>query len=183
MPIPLHILHASKGPPDLAATISECHDRIRNFVAVARKIGAAQGVPPEQIVSAAADVQRYFRHGLAHHVEDEERSLLPRLRGRSQEVDAALARMEREHRDHEAPLARLLVLMDQLMADPAAHARLAAAVAAAAEELGAAFESHLGSEEKEIFAHMKRLLSPEEQAQILAEIRERRAPLPPGVRR
>ena len=183
MPIPLHVLQPSKGPPDLAATISECHDRIRNFVAVAKKIGAAQGVPPEQIVSAAADVQRYFRHGLVHHVEDEERSLLPRLRGRAKEVDEALAKMEREHREHEAPLARLLALMDQLMADPASHARLAAAVASAAEELGAAFESHLVSEEKEIFAHLKRLLTSAEQAQVLAEIRARRAPLPPGVRR
>lgn len=181
MPIPLHVLKPSKGPPDLAATIAECHDRIRSFVAVAKKIGAAQGIPNDQIVSAAADVQRYFRHGLVHHVEDEERSLLPRLRGRSSEVDEALAKMEREHREHEAPLARLLALMDRLMADPASHARLAATVAGAAEELGAAFESHLVDEEQKIFAHLKQLLSPAEQAEILAEIRARRAPLPPGV--
>jgi iron-sulfur cluster repair protein YtfE (RIC family) len=181
MPIPLHILKGSKGPADLAATITECHDRIRNFVAVAKKLGAARGVPPEQIVSAAADVQRYFRHGLRHHVEDEERSLLPRLRGRAPEIDDALAKMEREHRDHDAPLARLLDLLDELMKDPSSHGRLAGPVAAAAEELGAAFETHLVDEEQKIFAHLKRLLTPAEQAEILAEIRARRAPLPPGV--
>jgi iron-sulfur cluster repair protein YtfE (RIC family) len=188
MPIPLHIFKKSPGPPDLAATLSECHDRIRNFVGVAQKIGAAnhgvspaQHVPAEQIVSAAADVQRYFRHGLPHHVEDEEKSLIPRLLGRSREVDAALATMEREHREHEAPLARLLALMDQLMASPAAHAQLAAAVAAAAGELGAAFETHLANEEQKIFPALKTLLTPAEQAAILAEIRARRAPLPPGV--
>lgn len=181
MPIPLHVRKASKGPPDLAATITECHDRIRNFVAVAKTLGAAKGAAPDQIVSAAADVQRYFRHGLRHHVEDEERSLLPRLRGRERTVDEALAQMEREHRDHEAPLARLLALMDELMRDPAAHDRLAAPVAAAADELGAAFESHLVDEEQKVFAHLKRLLTPAEQQEILAEIRARRAPLPPGV--
>jgi iron-sulfur cluster repair protein YtfE (RIC family) len=181
MPIPLHILKRSPGPPDLAATLAECHDRIRSFVAVAQKIGAAKDVPAEQIVSAAADVQRYFRHGLPHHVEDEERSLIPRLRGRSRDVDAALAAMEREHVEHAVPLARLLALMDQLMADPGAHARLAAPVAAAARELGAAFETHLVNEEQKIFPALKTLLTPAEQAAILAEIRARRAPLPPGV--
>src|SRR5688572_21965928 len=102
MPIPLHI---KKGPMDLHDTVLECHERIRHFAAVAVKIGAARGLPDEQIRSAAADVQRYFRHGLPHHVEDEEKSILPRLEGRSAEIDQALSQMEREHHEHEALLA------------------------------------------------------------------------------
>ncbi len=178
MPIPLHV---RKSPLDLVDTVLECHARIRNFVDVARRIGAARNVPPPEIASAAADVQRYFRHGLPHHVEDEEKSLVPRLRGRSRELDAALATMEQEHREHEAPLARLLALMDELVAAPAAHTRLASTVAAAAEALGSAFEQHLASEEQRVFPFLRTLLAPAEQVQILAEVRARRAPLPPGV--
>jgi iron-sulfur cluster repair protein YtfE (RIC family) len=180
MPIPLHI---KKGPMDLVDTMLECHERIRHFASVAQKIGAARGLPDEQIRSAAADVQRYFRHGLPHHVEDEEESVLPRLRGRSQEVDAALATMEREHEEHEAPLARLLALMDELVATPAAHARRADAVAAAAAELAKAFDVHLTSEEKVVFPALRTLLTPAEQQQILGEVRARRTTLPPGVPR
>lgn len=180
MPIPLHIRRA---PLDLAETMLECHARIRNFVDVAKKIGAARDVAPPEIASAAADVQRYFRHGLPHHVEDEERSLLPRLRGRSHEVDAALAAMETEHRQHEAPLSRLLQLMDALVATPTAHAQLAGAVTAAADALGSAFEPHLVAEEQLVFPFLRTLLTPAEQAQVLGELRARRAPLPPGVTR
>jgi iron-sulfur cluster repair protein YtfE (RIC family) len=179
MPIPLHV---RKGPVDLLDTILECHERIRHFAGVAVKIGAARGLPDEQIRSAAADVQRYFRHGLPHHVEDEEKSLLPRLRGRSRELDEALAVMEREHREHEAPLVRLLSQMDELVAQPALHAQRAGSVAASAAELSVAFESHLVAEEKSVFPAIRSLLSPAEQAQILAELRARRAAPPPGVR-
>jgi len=179
MPIPLHV---RKGPLDLVDTMLECHGRIREFVEVARRIGSARGVPPAQIASAAADVQRYFRHGLPHHVEDEEKSLLPRLRGRSREVDEALAEMEREHREHEALLARLLARMDELRADPAAHGRLASEVTAAADALGAAFDRHLSAEEQRVFPAVRALLPAAEQAAILAELRARRAPPPPGAR-
>jgi hemerythrin-like domain-containing protein len=172
MPIPLHV---RKGPLDLVDTILECHERIRHFAGVAVRIGAARGLPDEQIRSAAADVQRYFRHGLTHHVEDEEKSILPRLKGKSGEVDQALATMEREHHEHEAPLARLLALMDELVAQPATHAQRADAVAAAAAELSRAFETHLASEEKNVFPALRSLLNPAEQAQILAELRARRA--------
>jgi hypothetical protein len=72
-------------------------------------------------------------------------------------------------------------MMDELMASPDAHARLAAPVAAAARELGAAFDSHLTHEEQQIFPFLKTLLTPAEQSQVLAELRARRAPLPPGV--
>ena len=180
MPIPLHV---SRGPLDLVDTMLECHARIRSFVEVAKKIGTARESTPSQVASAAADVQRYFRHGLPLHVEDEEKSLIPRLRGRSAELDAALAAMEAEHREHEAPLARLLATMDELMVDPSAHARIATSVTEAAEQLGSAFEHHLGNEERKILPHVRTLLSKSEQSQILAELRARRAPLPPGVAR
>jgi iron-sulfur cluster repair protein YtfE (RIC family) len=179
MPIPLHV---RKGPLDLVDTILECHERIRHFAGVAVKIGAARGLPDEQILSAAADVQRYFRHGLPHHVDDEKKSILPRLKSRSREVDDALAAMEREHRDHEAPLARVLGLMDAVVAAPGDHARLAAEVSAAAAEISRVFESHLASEEKTVFPALRSFLSPADRSQILAELRARRAAPPPGVR-
>jgi iron-sulfur cluster repair protein YtfE (RIC family) len=181
MPIPLHILKAGK-PPDLVESLLECHERIRHFTAVAAKIGAARGVADESIRSAAADVQRYFRHGLPHHVEDEEKSIVPRLTGRSRDVDEALATMEREHVEHGPPLERLLALMDRLVAAPSEQPRVAADVTAAAAELTRAFDSHLASEEQRIFPALRSLLTAAEQQQILGELRARRATTPPGVR-
>lgn len=179
MPIPLHV---TRGPMDLVDTLLDCHARIREYAGLARKIAAARGIEPAQIASAAADVQRYFRHGLPRHVEDEEQSVVPRLRGRSPECDAALATMEREHREHDPLLARLLALMDQLMAAPQRHAELADAVGAAADAITTAFEHHLVAEEQQILPLLRTQLSSAEQAAILAELRARRTPLPPGAR-
>src|SRR5687768_5521196 len=78
---------------DLVELLGECHERIRGFVALARRAATLRHVPADQIARACADVERYFSEALPLHVADEEESIAPRLRGLSPEVDDALAVM------------------------------------------------------------------------------------------
>lgn len=167
-------LGAPATPHDAVGLLLECHDRIRSFVALARRIAAAGPGERGGVAEAAARVARYFADALPLHARDEEESILPRLRGREPELDEALAAMEREHRAHEAPLQELVAACRALAHDPARLDALAPAVARASAELDAQFVEHLRREEAVVFPAMRRLLSPPEDAAIVRELRARR---------
>src|SRR5687767_1769374 len=123
------------GGGDAVDELRACHDRIRSFTALARRLGETPGVPPGAVADAAARVRRYFAEALPRHVEDEEHSILPRLRGRSLALDTALAAMHGEHAAQGPREAELIALCDQLIADPTRHAAVADALTAVARDL------------------------------------------------
>jgi iron-sulfur cluster repair protein YtfE (RIC family) len=161
-------------PEDAVGLLLECHVRIRTFVALARRIGAARADEQAGIAEAAARVSRYFTEALPLHAEDEETSILPRLHGRDPAVDAALDAMAREHREHERPVAEIVAACDALAREPGRLPELSPALTRAAVELDAHFAEHLGREEQVIFPAMRRLLSREDDAAIVRELRARR---------
>ena len=167
-------LGAPTTPEDAVGLLLECHDRIRTFLAIARRIGAA---PPDEqgLADAAARVARYFAEALPLHARDEEESILPRLRGRDARVDEALAAMEDEHRAHGPPLAALVAACRTVAEAPARLDEVRAALAAATEALEREFAEHLRREEGVVFPAMRRLLSPADDAAIVRELRARRA--------
>jgi iron-sulfur cluster repair protein YtfE (RIC family) len=157
---------------DLVGHLLACHERIRRFVALAAKAGEAAAAPAE-IGEACAAVERYFERALPLHVEDEERSIVPRLIGRRDDVDEALRTMETQHRAHDALIAELLVASRSLRASPAdrtARERLRGA----AVRLAADLEPHLELEERIVFPALRTLLRPEQLAEIRQEQRARR---------
>lgn len=162
---------------DATALLSECHQRIRSFLALARRIGAADLTDDRDLREAAAGVHRYFTQALPLHARDEEESVLPRLRGRDAALDSALDQMAREHAEHARPLAALVGACGALVAEPGRHRQLAPTIAGAAEELERHFEVHLRREEEVIFPAMRRLLEPAADAAIVKELRARRAPI------
>lgn len=167
-------LGAPATPEDAVGLLLECHQRIRTFVALARRIAAARPDERAGVAEAAARVARYFGQALPLHALDEEQSILPRLRGRAPDVDAALDAMAREHREHERPVAEVVEACDALARDPARHAEVAPALRRAAAELEAHFVEHLRREEAVVFPAIRRLLSPEDDAAIVRELRARR---------
>jgi hemerythrin-like domain-containing protein len=167
---------AGGGQGDAVDALLECHERIRQMSGLAGAIAAAQDRPDAEVREAAGRVRRYFSGSLAQHVEDEEQSLLPRLRGRDASIDAALARMETEHGEHEALVARLVAACTELERDPAALPVLRAELAEVSARLAGDFASHLDSEEQIVFPAVRQLLSADERDQIRAEMRARRAP-------
>ena len=75
---------------DAVGLLLECHERIRSFLALARRIAEVGPSEPGSVPEAAARVRRYFTEALPLHAQDEEASILPRLRGLDARVDAEL---------------------------------------------------------------------------------------------
>ncbi len=167
-----------------ADLLLECHVRIRSFLATARRIAEAKDASPGELADAAEAVRRYFTLALPLHVEDEERSILPRLRGRATEIDGALAAMVAEHQEHQRPLAELVATCATLSVTPTRHGDLSPALLATVTWLEKDFQSHLGAEEAVVIPGMRRWLSTQDDAAIVAEIRGRRGSpaMPEGLR-
>lgn len=163
------------SPDDLAGLLLACHERIRSFVRLAGELGAAAGAPPAGARDPAGRARRYFAEALPLHVADEEASVLPRLRGRAPELDAALERMRSEHAGHEADVARLVALCAAVEARPGRLAELGPELGRVAARLGASFEEHLEAEERVILPAIAAHLTADERAAAVAELRARRS--------
>lgn len=161
------------GERDLVDLLSDCHDRIRRFVALAREAATRRDVPADQIIVACADVERYFGAALPLHVADEEESIAPRLRGLSPEVDRALDQMESQHQGHAPKIAALLGALAEVGRDPGDQDRRSA-LARVAADLQADLEEHLTLEEAIVFPAVREILPREMQAQVIEELRQRR---------
>jgi hemerythrin-like domain-containing protein len=175
------MLHAigrkQRNSGDLVDMLVDCHVRIRTFSALAVAVSERADTPVVEVADVCTRVERYFADALPLHVRDEEESVLPRLRGRSPAVDAALARMHEQHEMHVDLLGRLLVSSAALRArpgDPDARS----ALHAVAHPLQSVFEPHLQAEEEIIFPAIRTLLSAEDQQAIIGELRARRATKP-----
>jgi iron-sulfur cluster repair protein YtfE (RIC family) len=166
------------APQDAVGLLLECHGRIRSFLTLARRIADAGGEQDEAVRDAAARVRRYFCEALPLHAQDEEESIVPRLRGREATVDAELETMAQEHREHSGPLTRLVSACEELTRDPARLPELAPTVRDATEELERHFADHLRREEAIIFPALRRLLVPSEDAALMREMRARRGVYP-----
>jgi iron-sulfur cluster repair protein YtfE (RIC family) len=158
----------SSAAPDAAALLVECHARIRGFARLAVQLATARAPAPE-IADAATRVHRYFTEALPLHVQDEERSLAPRLRRFAPDVAAALDDMEREHRAHDELLAKLLPAWAAIRTD----ANAAAQTRSDAERLQTLLEQHLAAEERLVLPALARLPAGERDA-LVDEMRARR---------
>jgi hemerythrin-like domain-containing protein len=152
----------------------ECHERIRYFSALALAIGE-RDASDEERRDACLRCRRYFTEALPLHVADEEESLLPRLRQAEAELDAALIAMQTEHGEHTELLAALIIALDTLIAAPADESARRG-LARVAARVADAFQRHLAAEEARIIPKIPVLLTPQEQARVVAELRARRRP-------
>ncbi len=169
----LKIGQRNKVPEDVVDLLLACHDRIRSFAALARKIGERTEASADEVTDACLRVERYFTESLPLHVCDEEESLLPRLLGRSAEVDRALDRMKVEHATHEYFLGRLANALSAVRQDPKSR-EMRAALVVAADQLARTFVGHLTFEEAVLFPAIRRYLTPAMQTDVMNELRHRR---------
>jgi iron-sulfur cluster repair protein YtfE (RIC family) len=167
--------HSAATDRDIVDLLLDCHERIRSMTALARRLAEAEGLPEAEIVEAADRVRRYFGIALALHARDEDESLVPRLRGKDSQLDAALAEMSREHGEHDEPVARLLAACDVIAEEPGRLAEVAPALGTAARELERHFVVHLEREEKVIFPAIREHLPPTDLARMVEELRARRS--------
>lgn len=161
---------------DLEQRLLDCHARIREMTALAKRLASEPKASAEDRAEAAARVRRYFTRALPLHVRDEEESIHPRLANAGGDVARALARMKSEHGEHESHVAALVEACGRI-ADDASEDRWSATrgdVLAAAEALESAFVTHLAEEEAEIFPLLMTALDAAARAAIVAEMQDRR---------
>jgi hypothetical protein len=181
MLVSLRIQPKSDRPPENPfQLLTECHQRIRTFVAMGQRLAGAGGVPPNEVSEAARVVERYFSVGLPKHVDDEDLSLAPRLRELElpPEVRDALRTMEYQHRSLEVILGRLLPLWRELQSDPERLPALTPALAADSGRLALEMEAHLLLEERVLFPFAGRQLPEGSLAALGSELRARRGMAP-----
>lgn len=157
----------------LVDLLTACHERIRYFVGLARSLDL-EAAPLEANVDASARVHRYFVQAFPLHLEDEEEGVFVRLHGRSAAVDQALETMCAEHDEHAALVRELVEHTAAFERAPHESVRV---VRRCAEELARVFEPHLRQEEEIIFPAIDQLLSEQERARMVTELRARRHPV------
>jgi iron-sulfur cluster repair protein YtfE (RIC family) len=163
---------------DLVDLLLECHERIRAFGALARKLGEQSDFGSDDVVEASLGVVRYFTQALPLHVQDEEQSILPRLKGKQPAVDAALAQMQAQHASHQRPLERVVAICGDLARRATGAPELGAELHGLAQRLERELLEHLELEETVIFPAITLHLSADEQAAIVRELRARRQLMP-----
>lgn len=159
------------------ALLEACHGRIRRFLALARAVGE-RDLPRAEACDVAGQVVRYFRVAFPLHLEDEDCSLLPRLKGRDAAVDAALERMRAEHPVVDGQLEPLVQLCEAVQREQEASQGRREEIVALAPGIEQAFEAHLVHEEEVLFPAARRILGAEEQVALREELRARRVPRP-----
>lgn len=171
----LHSIGPRASPENLVDLFLECHQRIRTFVHLAEKVGRRYELPQPEVIDTCQRCERYFTEALPLHVEDEEKSLLPRLRGVGQDVNNALATMHEQHIEHEPLLRALLESLQSDRSEPdlRQHREL---LTAGAAQLALELEKHLTLEEQIIFSAARSRMPLDAQDLVLQELRARRRP-------
>jgi iron-sulfur cluster repair protein YtfE (RIC family) len=163
-----------KEPTGIVDLLLDCHQRIRHFSSLASRLAQADTDSKDEIREAAARIRRYFSEALPLHVADEEHSVVPRLIGRTPELDAALQGMHQEHLEHEPQTNALVEMCRTLEASPERLEDLRHSLLTTASKLETDLCAHLEQEEQIVLPAITTWLSPEEQSTMLTELRARR---------
>jgi hemerythrin-like domain-containing protein len=171
---------APRNAPDTETAVDMllgCHERIRHFSSVARRLAHSQDADLQQIRTAAESAYRYFTVALPLHEADENDSLHPRLKRAVPAGDLAgpaADAMVDQHNAIDELLERLLPLLQLLQHTPAKQAELSGEMCALTSRLDELFRAHLDLEEKTIFPAISAHLNTAEQESLAAEMQVRR---------
>ena len=169
----LHAIGRRSSSGKLIDLFLECHQRIRTFARIAEEVGRRRDLTTAEVIDSCQRCERYFTEALPLHVEDEEKSLSPRLRGAGREVEEALVTMHAQHLEHEPLLQVLLASLRDVQGDPSLGQHRQRLMSAAAHLVGE-FEKHLALEERIIFPAVLSHVPGDVQQRILEELRARR---------
>ncbi len=162
---------------DTVSQLLSCHERIRHFMGVAVRLAHAQASEPSEIVNAADGVLRYFTVALPLHEADENLSVHPRLRRATPEGELAgpaADAMVDQHQAIDELLERIIPLWMLTRSNPDKLPEVAAEMCQISGRLNEIFQSHLKLEEETIFPALRKYLTEDDLAAILAEMQDRR---------
>jgi iron-sulfur cluster repair protein YtfE (RIC family) len=137
---------------DVVDLLTECHGRIRRFLAMARALAdAPASATHADIAATASQIRRYFAESFALHVEDEEVDIAPRI------VESVAARVHGEHEMHEPAIADLIAVCTELARHPEHLATIGTALRATVAQISSPLEAHLAFEEDVLFSAIRAL--------------------------
>ena len=159
---------------DVVDLLLACHHRVREHLAIARRLAQAPAEPPlDSIRAAACRVRTYFSTAFRLHRQDEEQDIFPRLLGRSDELDAAVGELLHDHEDHERHIAAIVELCAVLEHHPSRLPAVAADLAEHVHVLEGELTAHILLEEQTMFPAIAKM-SEAEREQIHECMRARR---------
>lgn len=165
----------SSQSEDAVDLLIGCHQRIRHFTSLARKLAHAQAADLNEISRSADSAHRYYTVSLPLHEADEDQSLRPRLYTVTDEkTRAALVAMGDQHQAIDELLERLLPLLAVAARNPGALGEVGGEMCSITKALDEIFAAHLQMEEEAIFPAIRSLLSEGERAELLREMQQRR---------
>ncbi len=156
---------------DPIGMLEACHRRIERHLATLARAAAALAADTPAALAALAEVTGYFDQAGIRHKEDEELSVFPRVM--ADDVAPLLARLEEEHRTHDAIYLSVKAVIARVRQEPALAAELEPELRAHAAAMAGAYRDHIALEEAELFPR-GRALDPRELRAIGIEMRLRR---------
>jgi hemerythrin-like domain-containing protein len=150
-------------PPDPFAQLERSHRRLEERLEDLAQADAAR-------IDVVRDVAAFFARAVKRHEQDEEESLFPRLRDRT-ELAPILERLAREHVEHAALHAQLDRVIEALDAGTPEAARELGRTTTA---LMHAYREHVDEEERVLFPAARALLDEAALVAIAAEMAARR---------
>jgi hemerythrin-like domain-containing protein len=173
----LHFDPPAAGFDDPLALWLACHQRVQRFSRLLPRLSrhlATRGADDEAQQAANA-VRRYFNEAAPRHHDDEELDLFPRLADADGPIQAAVERLEGEHRG----IGTLWRSLDRALADvgQGAAVELPDDLVAA---FGAAYDAHIALEEGVLLPAMRSRFTTADWRAIGAAMAERRGILGAG---
>lgn len=170
------IARKAPAPQDAVSFLLQCHERIRNHLAIAQRLCDADGakVPPEQLATAAETVRKYFSSAYLQHTREEDEVVFRVLLGFSAAIDTETRIAVTEHEDLEGPIAAIIALCSRIASYPADCANETKELRRELAALTPLLLNHLKREESVIFPAFLTHIAPEIREQVFLEIRRRR---------
>lgn len=165
---------------DPLGLLSDCHRRIEHFLGLLITVtaDARGGALSDEQRQALAAAGRYFREAAPKHIEDEERSLFPRLRdshdAQAREAMATIKELAEDHVVLERGHAEVDPLVERWMDDGSLPEPDARRLVTVLEELRTIYERHIAIEDHDVFPLAGRVLNQEAIAALGREMAARR---------
>lgn len=162
---------------DPVAMLLACHVRIRDHLALAKRLVDAVEPSPDEVTEAAAALLRYFGQALPLHILDEDVTLREALmmgKPLADEAVRAITTMTAEHSVIEPMIDEAMKQWRPLTEQPHLLPQLRQELTRDTLRLSTLLEAHLSAEEKQIFPLIHKLLTEAERTELARRMRERR---------
>jgi hemerythrin-like domain-containing protein len=153
--------------------LNACHRRIEDRLATLERVIPHFADRPDEALAALRNAFAFLDSSGALHTEDEERSVFPRLYPKIAKEDSAfLEHLEADHREAEQAYSELKQIAREL--NEGVSDERVERYREVTARLCSIYRRHIAEEDSRLYAVGNEHLSPQEMAEIAAEMKQRR---------